>query len=69
MKLQRKIQPMEIQDSCTFHKLIIFIFIRILDTTNMFKTCDYLYLKNEIHFAKPLKMFDPRAERKLKAQK
>ena len=32
----------------------------------MVKTSDYLYLNKEIDFTKPLKMFEPGAERKLR---
>ena len=39
--------------------VIIFRVFCILDTTNIVKTCDYLYLNNEIYFAKPLKMSEP----------
>ena len=42
-----------------------FIFLFILDTTNMVKTCDYLYLDKEIYFAKPMKKSEVCAGRKL----
>ena len=48
-----------------FVNLKIFIFYSILNTRNMVKTCDYLYLNMEIHSAKPLKMSDPGAGQKL----
>ena len=48
---------------------IIFRFFCILDTTNMVKTCDYLYLNNEIHFEKPLKVSEPCAKRRLRNKK
>ena len=39
-----------------------FLFRSKLDTKNMVKTSDYLYLNKEINFIKPLKMFVPGAE-------
>ena len=55
----------EIYVSYIFCILIIFWFICILDTTNMVKTCDYLYLNNGIHFVKPLKISKPCSGRKI----
>ena len=43
-----------IYDSYILCKTIIFIFFCILDTINNVKICYYLYLNEEIHFAKPL---------------
>ena len=57
---------MKIDVSYIFRKLMIFIFLCIFDTTNMVKTCDYLYLNKEINFAKPLKMYEPGPRRKLR---
>ena len=57
---------MEMNYSYIFRELVIFIFYCILDTTNVVKTCDYLYLNKEIHFGKPLEMFVPGAGRKLR---
>ena len=45
--------------SYIFHILVIFIFFCVLDTTNMVKTCDYLYPNKKVYFA------DPGAGRKL----
>ena len=59
-------QSVNIYVSCIFRVFIIFIFVCIFYTTNMVKTCYYLYLSNEIHFAKPLKMSELCAGRKLK---
>ena len=56
---------MNIYVSYIFRVLIIFRFFCIFDTINL-KTCDYLYLNNEIYFSKPSKMFDSSAERKLR---
>ena len=36
------------------------------DTTNIVKTCDYLYLSKEKYFPKPLKISEPVAGRKLR---
>ena len=47
MKLQ---QTTKVNYSYKLRKLIILIFYSILNTTNMVKTCDYLYLNKDIHF-------------------
>ena len=59
---------MTIYSTNIFRILIIFRFLCVLDATNMVKTCDYLYLNNEIHFAKPLKMSELCAGRKLREE-
>ena len=41
------------------------MFFCIMDTTNMVKTCDYLFLDKKIYFIKPLKILVPGAGRKL----
>ena len=46
--------------------IISFLFLSNLDTTNMVKTCDYLYPNKEIYFAKPLKMSEPCAGKELR---
>lgn len=48
---------MKINCSYIFRKLITYTFYCILDTTNVDKTHDYLFLKKEMHFAKPLILF------------
>ena len=57
---------MKIYVSYIFRRLIILKIFYNLDTTNMVKTCDYLYFNKEIRFAKPLKMSEPCAGRKLR---
>ena len=37
------------------HIIYIYMYICILDTTNMVKTRSYLYLNNEIYFTSPCK--------------
>ena len=65
-RLQSVNSSMKIYVSYIFRVLIIFGFFCIFDTTNKVKTCDYLYLNNEIHFAKPLEMSEPCAGRKFR---
>ena len=48
--------------------MLIIIFKSKLDTRNMVKSSDYLYLNKEIDFIKPLKMIMPDTERKFRTK-